>query len=480
MSDEDRNKIFDAIIKKIVEEEERQRQEEVERQRTLSVLEQNNRQQNRNMQQSGNWYFYNPSAVSMGYSEFIKKWGRRKLEDLWILSNKQIIADFGEAEGEETAAADSLATDTTAVAPETDPKKREYYMQDLPLTEEKIAESNKMIEEALYNMGFIYKDGLKDNEKSIEVFEKLIERFPETEHGLQVYYQLYKNYEEVPDAEKANYYKNLIVKNYPDSDYAKIIIDPNYNLVLEAQRNAAKNFYEETYSAYKNNQYYLVINNYDEAVNKYPESSLIPKFEFLKALALGKVQNYDTLVSSLRQLVDSFPDSDVKPLAEDIISRFSHDEEGNLVLNENPVSDTVGQQGATQTEEVLNTPYTPDPNAVHFFLLLVDGTKTNINALKIRLSDFDSKYFRTKQLKINSIVFKDEVQMVTVGNFENAESAMTYYESIGKNPYVTAQFEGTDYDMMVITVDNYPIFYREKDVETYKKFFEKNYLTAEE
>ena len=483
MDEKERNAIIDKIIKKIAEEEELKRQQEIERQRTLSVLEQNNRMQNRNMQQGGGWYFYNPTAVSMGYSEFIKKFGRRKLEDLWILSNKQFIADFDEDQTEEgQAAADSLAADSTTVAPETDPKKREYYLQDLPLTEEKIAESNKLIEEALFKMGFIYKDGLKDNEKSIETLEKFVQRFPESEHLLQAYYQLYKNYEQVPDQEKADYYKNLIVKEFPDSDYARLIIDPNYNLVLEAQLNAAKDFYEQTYEAFTAGQYYLVINNYSEALEKYPESPLLPKFEFLKALALGKVQNYDTLVSSLRYLVDSFPDSDVTPLAEDIISRFSKDEEGNLVLNEKPVGDTLGNggSGSGETGEELNTPYTPAPDAVHFFLLIVDGTKTNINALKIRLSDFDSKYFRTQQLKINSIIFKDEMQMVTVGNFESGEKAMTFYESIEKNPYITSQFEGTNYDMMIISVDNYPIFYREKDVETYLKFFEKYYLTEGE
>lgn len=479
MPEKERNAILDELIVRIAEEEERQRLEEIERQRTLSVLEQNSRTENRNIQQSGGWYFYNPSAVSFGYTEFQKKWGNRKLEDLWRLSSKQIVADFGDEEEGDLAAADSLATDSTAVVLETDPKKREFYLQELPITEEKLAESNNMIEEALYNMGYIYNDGLKDNDKAIETFEILIDRFPATEHGLQLYYQLYKNYEKVPDQEKADYYKNMIVKEYPDSDYAKLIVDPNYNLVLEAQRNAAKNFYQNTYSAYMSDQFYLVINNYNEAITKYPESSLISKFEFLKALALGKVQNLDTLASSMQYLIDTYPGSEVEPLAQDILSRFSTDEGGNLVLNEEPV-EGKSEDGSIKEEEVLDTPYTADANGVHFFMLLVDGTKTNINALKIRLSDFNSKYFRTGQLKINSIIFQNEVQMVTVGNFENAEKVMTYYESTEQNTYITSQLEGTNYEMMVITVDNYPIFYREKDVPIYKSFFENTYLPKEE
>jgi tetratricopeptide (TPR) repeat protein len=473
MPEDARNSIVDKLIKKIAEEEAIKAQQEAERQHTLSVLEQTNRQQNRNIQQSGGWYFYNPSAVSFGFTEFTKKWGRRKLEDLWRLSNKQIVTEFGTEEANQEQS-DSLATDSTAVVLVTDPKKREYYTQNLPLTEEKIKESNADIEEAYYNMGFIYKNGLKDNDKSIEVFEKLLDRFPENEHHLQVYYQLYKNYAEVPDQEKSDYYKNLVVKEFPESDYAKIIIDPNYNLVIEAQRNAAKILYENTYRAYMDNQYYMVINNYNEALVKYNESKLIPKFEFLKALSIGKIQNLDSLATSLEYLVATYPESEIKPLAQDILSRLQKNENGQMVITDKPIEGKQNNQKVEENETV--SPYTVNKNQVHFFVYLVNGSTTNINALKIRISDFNSKYYSTDQLKINSIVFLDEMQMITVGNFENGDKVMGYYESISRNPYISSQLEGSNYETMVISVDNYPILYREKDIQAYKIFFEKNYL----
>jgi hypothetical protein len=477
MPEDERNAIIDKIIKEIAEEEARQREMERERRQSLSMLEQTNRQQNRNMQRSGGWYFSNPQAVSFGFSEFNKKWGRRKLEDLWRLSNKQITS-FGK-EDEELAEADSLATDSTAVAMETDPKKREFYLQDLPMTEEKLAESNMIVEDALYNIGFIYKDGLKDNEKSIESFEELIEKFPDHENKLQVYYQLYKNYEEVPDQERANYYKDLIVKDFPDSDYAKIIVDPNYNLVLEAQRNAASKLYENTYEAYMNNQYYLVINNYNEAATNYQESDLISKFEFLKAMSLGKIQDLDTLAVSLQMLVDSFPDSEVTPLAEDILSRLRPDEEGKMQLEQEPIAtlgDKSEEESSGETSKEFTTVYKTNKEAVHFFMALVDASKTNINALKIRLSDFNAKYFVTAQLKINSIVFQGDIQLITVGNFDNSGKAFDYYESVINDNYITSQLGDIETSAFTISVDNYPIFYREKNIEGYYDYFNQAYL----
>jgi tetratricopeptide (TPR) repeat protein len=478
MPEAERNAILDKLIKEIAEEEARLRAEEQENRQSLSMLEQANRQQNRTMQQSGGWYFSNPQAVSFGFSEFSKKWGRRKLEDLWRISNKQIM-DFGD-EDEELAEADSLATDSTAMAIETDPKKREFYLQDLPMDSASMAESNVIIEDALYNIGYIYKDGLKDNQKSIESFEALLEKFPMHENRLMVYYQLYKNWEEVPDDERTEYYKNLIVRDFPDSDYAKIIVDPNYNLVLEAQRNAAANLYQETYNAYQNKQFYMVINNYNMAMENYQESNLLDKFEFLKAMSLGKVQNLDTLAVSLEYLLSTYPESDVRPMAEDILSRLRPDENGNIILEEQAIASSgEGDSKQSKAEEEFSTVFTTDMQAVHFFMLLVDASRTNINALKIRLSDFNSKYYKTAQLKINSIVFMNDIQMISIGNFENSQKALDYYEAVLQNTYITSQIQKPEESTFAISVDNYPIFYREKDIESYLVYFNKVYLNLE-
>ena len=44
----------------------------------------------------GKWYFYNPSTLSFGLSEFRKKWGKRKLEDNWRRSDKGVLNELGE------------------------------------------------------------------------------------------------------------------------------------------------------------------------------------------------------------------------------------------------------------------------------------------------------------------------------------------------------------------------------------------------
>src|SRR3546814_8570548 len=59
---------------------------------------------------SGSWYFYNTTALSQGYSEFLRRWSNRPNENNWRRSNKQSLAGMETGPGispvgEERAAA---------------------------------------------------------------------------------------------------------------------------------------------------------------------------------------------------------------------------------------------------------------------------------------------------------------------------------------------------------------------------------------
>lgn len=470
MSEAERNAVIDKIIKKIVEEEARKAEEERERQLSLSMLNQNSRNQgfNQNMgnnQQGGGWYFYNTSAISFGYTEFLKKWGRRKLEDNWRLSNKQMVMSEEElAEGE---IADSTSADTTKR--ESDPKKRETYLQDLPLTPEKITESNLLIEDALFDASVIYLDGLKDNEKAIETFEELIKRFPNTKYQLQTYYQLYKIYQQIGYSDQENFYKDLIVNNFPDSDYARLIIDPNYNLVLEAKNNAASNLYQLTYQAFIDNQYFTVINNANEAISKYEDKELLSKFLFLRAVSLGRAVNQDSLITGLTNVVEKYPQSEIKPLAQSILKRLGKD--GEIIEDEKKIDD--GQPAGSELTSTAN--YVYNEMATHFYTVVINTLDVNINALKVKISDFNQKFYSQNTLTINNLLLDEKHHLITVGNFENAAAAFDYFESIGTNTYVFSQLSSDQFMDFVISADNYPEFYKDKSADVYQKFFQRNY-----
>lgn len=217
MPEAERDALIGQLIADYQEQERLRKEQEAEMERQQMMASSNYQtQQNVDRLAGGKWYFYNPSTLSFGYNEFIKRWGNRKLEDLWRLKNKQMSSTFGQEE--ELAASDSTKTDSTAVV-STDLSKPETYLQNLPLTPELMAKSNEMVAKAIYHSAIIYDDGLADFPAAIRSYNSLIERYPDDKRVLEAYYNMYSIYNDQQDAERAAFYRDLIVNNYPESDF---------------------------------------------------------------------------------------------------------------------------------------------------------------------------------------------------------------------------------------------------------------------
>ena len=180
---------------------------------------------------SAAWYFYNPATISKGMTEFTRKWGMRKLEDNWRISDKQSMnaaLSGEEPDAEElTAAKDAKAKQDAQNASYTT-HDRGYYLRDLPFEPEQRAVCDSLIADGLYNLGFLYMDRLNDLPRSIESYKSLDTRYPGHEKELPTWYALYKMYKDLSDTENAMVYKGKIFDKYPYSSYAQFIEDPDY------------------------------------------------------------------------------------------------------------------------------------------------------------------------------------------------------------------------------------------------------------
>ncbi len=467
------NTMIDSIIEILIEEEEQAREDELMRQQTIAMGAQNRSRMGPGggATVGGGWYFYNPQAMSMGYSEFLAKWGNRKLEDNWRLSNKQQLALPDESEFEIEALGDSLSTtDSLAtIRATTNPKDRNFYLQELPLTPEQIDASNEKINIALYNAGFIYKESLQQFPEAIETFESYETRNPDsTELSIQIQFQLYLLYQETGDTEKTDYYKDLIISNYPESDYAKLLLNPDYFKELQKKHNYLSDLYEKTYKAYEKGQFTLVVYNSEQALEVNQEDELIPKFLYLKAISMAKTDVVDSMTINLNKLINKYPNSEVTPLAKNILSNLGlYDPDAALSAEE--------LEEKQQMQDAMNM-YSVDLEQEHYFILIVNGAVMNVNAVKTRISDHNKNEHSVKGLNVSSLIFDGNDHMVTVNKFNNAQQAMVYYRNILTDIYVFPENKQEQFKAFIISLDNYPILYRDKDVDKYLKLFEKEYL----
>lgn len=483
--------IIKKIIDKVEKEEALKKELEEQQLNETSILSNVPNMRNENIAGvgGGGWYFYNPSAISFGYSEFLRKWGRRKLEDNWRLSNKRMVAQFDEVSNEAGNSGDSLKSGKSAdsIKTSTDPKKPQTYIAKLPKTPEALAASNKEIASALLNLGYIYKDGLNDIPHSVESFEELVTRFPEMKDINRIYYQLYLIGKQIPDEAMANKFSDIILNKYGDTDYAQLIRDPGYNKEVLARKNRASSLYEETYQAFNRNQYRMVLLYSNQAIAEYKDKDLIPRFEYLRAIALGKTVSIDTMVVALNKLVLAAPNHPITLLAKEILQKYDKSipaiSKTNAANGSSQIADslnkTISQQSnifQQSNDTIVPDIYKLNLSQTHFYIMMVDGNKVNVNATKTRITDFIAKNFSTANLSVNAIVLDGGWQMISISSFRNSQAAMDFYNAIGQNTYVTASLNMGDYKQMIISIDNYPVFYREKKYNGYFNFFRKYYL----
>jgi tetratricopeptide (TPR) repeat protein len=477
MSENQRFAVIDGIIAKLVADEIKKQKEEQERQENLLLFGQAKGETpggpggSPTGSATGAWYFYNPGATSNGFSNFGRKWGHRKLEDNWFLINKTIVAELPETH-EDTSALASGGGDTAKIAkvlPKSkNPKERAFYLQDIPSTPSQIKVSNDTIIQAYYNVGFVYSEGLNDYEHAIEAFQTLNSRFPGNKYNVASDYELYMLYKTLENQPKSDTFKNVILTRYPETDFAKLLVNPNYYKEAQSKRKEVNNLYNDTYTAFTNQQYYMVINNADVALAKYPgDTALIPRFEYLKALSIGKIEVVDSLVAGMKRVMTKYPKSPVTPLAQKVLDYLKNqrNSKGEPIITD-----------STTLPKPVSKLYTFNPGSIHFFIIIADNNRVDINALKVRISDFNSKIHSLEPLRVNSLLLEGPQEMITVNNFENDEKAMDYFLSIKDNPYIFTKLENMgNYSVFVISADNYPIFYRSKDIPQYLKFFETYY-----
>ena len=462
-----RNILIDKIIARVIEQEEMEKeQREYEEQLALmgSTVGGDVPKTSEPTNSTGaSWYFYNPSSVSRGITEFTKKWGMRKLEDNWRISDKRSLNNTGDEGLTEAKNAKAKQDSINATYTNHD---RGYYLQDLPFTMEEKEICDSLIADGLYHLGFLYMDRLSDLPRSIESYERLDSRYPGNKKELPTWYALYKMHKDLNHEEQSLLYKGKIFDKYPNSSYAEFINDPTYFEKLQAQEKEASEFYSKTYDAFEQGQFYRVKMNTERAMRLYEsDTAFMPRFAFLHAVAQGRLVAIDTMAFALYDLVRTYPQSSITPYALEVLQNINEEYHLGLVL-----TDINNKEGGDQPEVKKASPYVYQPNSEHFAMIVCDSKSVRVDPLMVRISDFNKKEHRTRTFNLKNVVLDDDHSIITIGNFDSESKAADYISSMFIGDYVFGGIDKSKYTAIPISSKNYPVFYQAKDLEEYKTF----------
>jgi tetratricopeptide (TPR) repeat protein len=449
----------EAAINKLIDKIETEEKQKIEAQEMEVVT----LQPNKNKETSTSaWYFYNPTTINNGKIEFMKKWGSRKLEDSWRRSEKEQTSGIvPEVELEDVK--DSLKRNTAVTNNSSKNKKdSDVYLKNIPSTPEAVEKSNEKIIDAFYNLGFIYKEQLLNNQKSVEATEELLKRYPDCKYKLSAYYQLYRTYLIMKNNSQSEYYKNLLLNKYPDSEYAKIIRNPEYAKDIMASKSEVEQFYNQTYQLYSESNYTRALENCLKAELIYLKNDLMPQFSFIKALCIGRTQDLKSFQNALNEVVIKFPKAPVKDKALEMLEVIK--KQNNVAI---PPS---------TTDSISSKPkYTYKEDSEYLWVTVALNGKGDIDQFKTNLSDLNSESFSLDDLSISNVFLDSSHQLISVKNFIGKTKAMSYYQFMKDKPEAFENLEPGTFQSFIISVENYTIFYKEKNIEGYLSFFSQNF-----
>ena len=494
MSEKDRNAAIDRVIAELKRQEKEQKRLEDEKnaqqtmQRNGATGNRNNTNRNntaqtqQNNRQNAVWYFYNAMAVQQGKQAFEKLWGKRENTDNWQRVNKTVVGNInGDAdielteEQKDSIAKAELAQDSLEQlkdSAQNDPHKREYYLAQIPFTEDQVATSNLTIMDGLYNSGVIFKDKLDNLDLSKKQFTRLETQYPDFEQKADMYYHLFLLYSRLGQHDVAAGYVEKLKAEYPDNQWTILLTDPYFKENAQFGVHIEDSLYAATYEAFKADRLSEAKANAQISATRFPLGENRDKFLFIGGLAKLNDGDSKGCVDDMKAVVEKFPQSKLAEMAGMIVNGVNAGKPlhgarfdlGDVWTRRTAVladSDSINAKtfdAERNTEFVFMLAYVPD--SVDENKLLYQMAKVNFTHYVVRNFDL-------------AIEDANGLRRMVVRGFRNYDEALQYARGLSEQAGLQQLLSGCK--AIVISDKNLPLLGTNFSYADYQDFYDKNF-----
>lgn len=439
--------------------------------------------------QTGDWYFYNPTTVRNGAQEFQRRWGMRSNEDYWRISNKQSLVknnpDFADYNYDEAAAdslygaANSAAADSIASKEQArkdslanDPHEREYYLRQIPFTEEQMEESNRLLGDALYNAGIKEQEQLENFPLAEKTMIRFLNDFPEHDGTDNVFYHLFLLYGRLNDLEGAEEYKGYLLEDFPEAKLAALLGNPNYEMIARKGKHVEDSIYAEAYAAYQEEQYSKVEENYQFSTDNFPEGTHRARMMFIRAMSSLYSGQRDTFMVTLREVVQKFPREEVSELASAIVKGL---DEGRMLMDDRYDASSIWSRRTRgeSNDSTAAAPELKDDRYCNFnFVLAYPTGSLDENILIYEMAHYNFTNFMARNFDIE-IQADAGLTMMIIKGFLAYDEVHAYAQKLYADDRMRTRLEGIR--TMLISDDNLKMIGKEFSFEDYQEFYDQHF-----
>lgn len=471
---------------------------------------------------NGDWYFNNNALKSSGYSGFKSSWGNRPDVDNWRRSDavmKQMTAmsqgnpdeegDSGTNRGlSPMADMSNLTTGSPQDAIMNGDISYDALVAYLPLTEDKLNESNNKIAEALFNNAQQFQNELLDYNAAINSYDTLLKRFPENAHLEEAVFGLYYCYTKLGRTSSADSAKLVLTSKFKDGKYAKMIAgaqEENKNKTTDAVTKE----YEKVYDLFIEGNFEAAKTEKAKADSLYGNSYWTPQLLYIESIYFVSRHEDSTAINTLNSLTEQFASSPLSEKAKtmiDVLKRRKEietyltnlkitrlpDDEPAPIVNLNPVENIIEKKEMKKVDSIVSKPtnkaaeqhvidtvktitskrgYVFQPTDQQFVGILLNKVDpVYANETKNAFNRYNQMNFYNQKINVSNTKISDSLNLVLLGPFSDAASALIYVNKVKPKAagIIIPWLKPEKYSFTIISQPNLDILNDTKDVEGYK------------
>ena len=493
MPEEERLKAIDRVIDALKKKEKEERdarllaeaeQMEQEQQRMGNQLSPGNQAAPTITQRgNGEWYFYNPMAVNQGKIAFQRQWGKRENKDNWQRINQTVVA-MSEQQEEETPegtenqeANDSIdiATpkrDTPQDSLSADPHEREYYLSQIPFTDEQKAVCHDIIKDGLFHAGVIFKDKLDNLTLSEKHLVRLTDNYTDYEYLDEALYHLYLLYARQDRMDKANACLNRMKRDFPESEWTTLLADPFYKENARFGEHIEDSLYAAAYEAFKTDRYDIVKGNARVSADRFPLGENRAKFLFIEGLSMLNEGDGDGCIERLKTVVEKYPNSEVSELAGMIVKGVQDGR--RLHGGKFDIGDIWSRRDITLgSDSTAVIELSAERNENFMFILAYEPDSINENQLLFEMARYNFTNFLVRNFDI--VLDEDNgLHRMRISGFLNYDEALQYARQLFADKAMAAFLKPCHH--LIISENNLALIGTRFSYDEYMQFYEDTFI----
>ena len=492
MPEDQRNTAIDRVIEALrkKEREERRRQQDMEAEQqnggqeavqgTGNLLGQNTS----NMQMQGGqgqWYFYNPMAVSQGKSLFQQQWGKRENVDDWQRVNRTVVRMDSDDSSDEGEYSDVLETDGAASgddqkgdsilaqgADAPDPHTREYYLAQIPFSAGQRAASDGVIMESLYNSGVIFKDKLDNLALAEKQLRRLLVQYATWERNDETLYHLFLLHSRRGENARADECVSEMKARYPESQWTQLLADPNYAENARFGVHIEDSLYAAAYEAFKADRYDVVRTNAAISEKRFPQGANRARMLFISGMAQLNDGDATACADAMSKVVENYPESGVSPIAGMILNGIREGRKlhggkfdlGDMWTRRTALAASADSTAADTLSAERDTP--------HVLILAFNPSEVDANKVLFAVGKYNFTSFMVRSFDMRIEETEGAARLVVSG-FLNYDEAAQYLRRLAADKGMAERLKGCR--RVVVSEKNMPLLGTHYSYDDYDLFF---------